>query len=143
MLGIEQQPAVLPHRLHGAVRPANSLLEQVIDRLGRFGEGIGLIVLGHAPPELVQRQGQIAVLGQVVGGVSTGTGDRRLAPRRARARNDRDALDRILRRAVQPDLGEVLQGLPPGQEIRPAVADPDHPRDPAERAVRVVGEVPH
>ena len=64
---LERHLAVLPQTLQRAKRPAEALLDQPTDGVGRFGPGDGLAVVQHpiAGPE--QRYGQVLVFGERVG----------------------------------------------------------------------------
>ena len=141
--GAEQHVPVFPDGLERAEHPTGPLREQGVDVVGGLGVGQGLVVLREPPARCVHGQRQVAVLRQRDVRVAAHGQDRLRPPGRARAGDDGDRAHLVLGSAIDADLGEVLERLPPRQQVALAVADRHHAGHRTEVARAVEREVPH
>ena len=135
--------AVLPHRLHGAVAPPVALLPQLRHGGGRLGPGPCALLEHHAPPGPAERDREVGVLGQRVGGHAADLQQRLAAERAARAGHGDDRARDVLHAAVDVEADHVLDVLHPADELV-AVGDLDVARDGADRRIgERLGEQAH
>ena len=88
----------------------------------RFGPGDGFFVVADAPAEAANRDGEVGVFGDGVGGDSAGGCDGFFAPGAERAGNHGDAIEQIESALLHILTGDVFERLPAGEPAR-AVAD--------------------
>ena len=108
----EERVAVLPEGLQRSEGPAEALANELAGGFGRFGPGDGFFVVADAPAEAANRDGEVGIFGDSVGGDAAGGGDRFLAPRAERAGHDRDAIQQIESALLHVLAGDVFERLP-------------------------------
>src|SRR3984957_17771724 len=135
----EQRVAVLPERLQRAKRPAEALANELARGFGSFRPSDGFFVVADAPAEAAERDGEVGVFGDSVGGDAPCRRDRFFAPRAERAGNNRNAIQQIKSALLHVLAGDVFERLPTREPTRP-VADLDVAGDSTEFRVR---KMPH
>ena len=135
----EERVAVFPESLQRAEGPAEALANELAGGFGGFGPGDGFFVVADAPAEAADRDGEVGVFGDGVGGDAAGGGDGFFAPSAERAGNDRDAIQKIERALLHILAGDVFERLPAREPAR-AIADFHVAGDGAEFGI---GEVAH
>ena len=83
-----QRGLMLPHCLHNAERPAETLPHQSVRGGGRLGVGEGPVLVLHAVAGLEQCHCEIGIFGNGVVMIAAGRTNRGGSPRANRARND-------------------------------------------------------
>ncbi len=112
MLQPEQSTAVLPEGLQGAKGPTETLSNEGLWSDGGFGPGDGIFVIGDAPAEAANGDGEIGVFGDGVRRDATGGFDGLATPGTKSAGNDRDAIQEIEGALFHVLAGDVFERLP-------------------------------
>ena len=110
---------MLPGALQRAEAPAESLLQQGVEGLGRFRQRDRAIGQCHAMPATQQRQREILIFRQRIGAESTGRHHRAATPRANGARHHRDAVQHDECAAVEILARHILHRLPSGDQVHP------------------------
>ncbi|MCU0634875.1 MAG: hypothetical protein MUE41_08385, partial [Gemmatimonadaceae bacterium] len=110
-------PAMLPGALQRAEAPAEALLEQRTKRLRRLRPGNRAIGQADAIPLAEKREGEVLVFGQCVVPEAPARQDRVAPPGTDRARHHRDAVEQRERATVEVLARDVLDRLPPRDEV--------------------------
>src|SRR4029077_17928914 len=95
--------------------PAEALADERTGGFGSFGPGHGFLVVADAPAKAADRDGEVRILGDSVGGDAAGCFDRFFAPRTERPRNYRNAVQQIESALFHVLAGDVFEGLPAGE----------------------------
>src|SRR5258708_3106360 len=113
---------MLPERLQSAEGPAEALADELPGCFRRFGPGDGLFIVGDAPTETADGDGQVGVLGNRVRGDAARGIDGLFAPGTERAGHNGDAIQEVEGALLHVLAGDVFERLPAREPAR-TVAD--------------------
>ena len=125
---LAENPAMLPHRLQNAERPAKTLAHQAIGVGGSLGVGQSHVFVFHAVTEAEQSHGKVGIFGDGVDVIAAGLAHGGDAPGANRARYHADRAQNVERPPLEILAGDVLQRLPAGPKIH-AIANLGVARD--------------
>src|ERR1700676_192584 len=120
----EESIFVLPDGLQCAEGPAETLADELAGSFRSIGPGDGFFVVGNAPAEAANGDGQVGVFGDGVRGDAAGGLDSGFAPGAESTGDDGDAIEQIESALFHVLAGDVFESLP-ASEPAGAVADFD------------------
>src|SRR5512147_479829 len=103
---------MLPEALQGTEGPAEALLNEALDRIGRLGPGDRGALVQHGVASLLDGDGQILVLGERIGGKSAKPLKRLAPPRADGARHNGDAAKARQSAALEILARDIFDRLP-------------------------------